>query len=332
MMQRLSLNVTLSDAMRARIAAGELRCSEEEVKQNTIACVYHLSEGKWGQERYRDHVQKAMQKGSIDVLATCRYSDKFSLIERPLLHTLIYESRDMSPLDDALVKWVVASAPCDVLDDEGVPAFSAATKGVRDGRFWAAMREHPDFDMERVFVEPHRMFLPSHMETVTLNGTLLNQKCEHHAIYGDRLKKQPRRTGELEPMAENLLLKNGAILDPRWMDVLKDKDLWTRQWQEEYRQLENAIGMQDTDAVEAAIVSGAVAHGFSLGRGAQLCNPEFWGPYLELGLSVMLNLPLWVQQKMAPELTRMLQKEPPQTCVMYWSYDQRAVDDGRRRT
>lgn len=311
MMRKMTLKIELSEAMRARIAAGEVDATEAQVKRNTHVLVQHLCGGLPDWEAPFRELSAAIKSGWVDGQAMCLYQDKVLDVKVPLLHTLIRHQMDEHRDDQLLIDWVVNQNAPDLKDADGVPAFEAALGQGCDKRYWETISRRPDCDVEQSYACTRMVELPYKIMPFDFQGSLLNQKCQEVMLVKNMQGYAGHWSVANRRYDGRRLIEAGAILNPHNLDALKDMDMWAHKWQSQYVQLESAIEAKDKKAVDAAIAAGAVGRGFSMGHGEQLCRAEFWGPFWEEGQQALLSLPDWAQHQLIMELMPMLKEQLP---------------------
>lgn len=324
-----NIRVILSDAMRQRIAQGLVPLNEAQAIQKVKDLVDQVC-GANVDLSLRQGMLEELKNGLIDAGAVVQYdyvqmnaghSSPEPHFEMPLVSMVISQCPPVQG-DEFIIEELVKQSTPNAMAEDGIPAFAYAFWRVNNDHFhfpdaWNACCQDERMDIERSFSVAMDVSMGmGRAEWLRAEGSLLNVLCAHKVAL--ETAHQSRNLEQGIP----LLLSKGTILDPKWMGLAELK--WVHDYPDEWNglwmRLQDAIARQDVAALQKAIDDSAVAKGFSLGHGTQLCAPEFWGPYLEQGVAAMLNLPSWVQAQLAPDLNRLLMAVVPDNMVQDWTH------------
>lgn len=327
--------VQLSDDMKQKIASGAVSVTEDEAKADVLALLKQVVSYVNYDPIVRADLMQKLKQGQFDAQAVVDYQlanwtghASPKRYQSPLVSQVVMNSGPM-PGDEEFIEELIKQTSPNVTTSGGIPLFAFA--------FWRMSNEHHFFPTawevcrqdKRLDLEiPFGIYMDIGMGSGVRNwkeieGTLLNQCCQYkHEIemhHGSQYLNQDIV----------YLLAHGAVLDPRWIDLMEVHG-WTHdyraEWQGLWDKLTQAIAAKDSAVVQRCLADNVVARGFSLGHGAQMCEPSFWGDYWDDGKNAVLALPEWVKRQLAPDIARMLSRQVPDAQLQQWIYDDPLVE------
>ena len=328
MMQFYTLVVHVSDAMKQRIARGDVPFDEREVARCTRQFMHVLCGDV---NAMREDVVKAIEEGKVDPEAWCEFSNGFTQVNTPLLHAAIGYTRvgrsDTSK--DALIDWIVEQQSCFLPDEKGTPAVHLAYalaygRDAADKGYWQKMRGKPEFDVERVYYYEHPAykangsapFIPAY----GCNATMLEHECIRAQRYERYIRHYPNTDDFREDAISDDLIALGAVVPPEHMNRIYDHELFRQGWELQYQQMLDAIAHQNGARLDELLGAHAVEHGFSLGHGSDMCRREFWGPFWKEGRAAVMALPEWAQERLTSDIMVLMQEAMPPCVVQQWTH------------